>query len=264
MDTHTRAAVRLSNPATPRGRARATRRNWGTVNRHIHQFTHRGDRGERGAPTAALQPGLPNACASRVHPRARSGRHTAAAHLQTLPLSWANAAPLPCLTRSPPSCGGSQPDGGESTAQGKGHGGPTGCRFGGATGRVTGEKLVRKAGTVGLQRRAPWDTTRLCFHHRKGPRAVTAAPRHRGFTDPQNRGHSLLETTQISLDQVGLEVLKSKRAAQEMAGGLPCAGESSVPCRDPQGTLGCLGGSPERLSLRCCLQPGRPARGAGE
>lgn len=100
INTRNQAAVRLSNPSTLRRCARATWHNWGTVNRHIHQFTHRGEPRVRGALTAALQPGLPNACASQVRTQARSGWRTTPARRRRLPLSWPNAACLPCRTHS--------------------------------------------------------------------------------------------------------------------------------------------------------------------
>lgn len=122
-------------------------------------------------------------------------------------------------------------------AQGKGHGGPTGCRFGGATGRVTGEKLMRKAGTVGSRRRAPWDTTRLCFHHRKGPRAVTAAPRRRGFTEPPEPGTLTFRDHTNFLGPGGIRGVEEQESSSgDGRGPSLCRGELSAMQRPTEDT----------------------------
>lgn len=107
IDTRNGAAVTLSSLAAPRGCTRAARHNRGTVNRRIHQFTHRGEARARGALRAALRCASPSCPSTRaaqstqIRRQARAGQHAAPAHVRRLPLSRAHAACPPCRTCSP-------------------------------------------------------------------------------------------------------------------------------------------------------------------
>lgn len=95
INTCNQASVQFSHPSMPHGCARAVRHKWGTVNRHLHPFTHLQGVGSTRVTVSHASPNCPSTLATEC-------LHIPSLHTRKVwPAPTTTSFCLPCLTHCP-------------------------------------------------------------------------------------------------------------------------------------------------------------------